>query len=144
MGEIIMTAKELHVQKIIPLRMELERLEKEYKDLYRKECGEKIGEKASCDNCAFSCILDINDYHNSCMGGKCTCCNCWCHTWMPENEVSKFLRKNYHHDDNIFYRLQDIFGNDFLKKCNNSESAAIVMKMLEVIAEFDGKMDNWQ
>lgn len=139
-----MTAKELHVQKIIPLRMELERLEKEYKELYRNECGEKIGEKASCDNCAFSCIIDINDYHNSCMSGKCTCCNDWCYTWMPENEVSKFLRKNYHYDMDISYRLQDIFGDDFLKKCDNSEHVAIIMKMLELVAEFDGKMDNWQ
>lgn len=38
-----MTLKELHKQKIIPLRMELERLEQEYRKLYRQECGAKIG-----------------------------------------------------------------------------------------------------
>ena len=69
-----MTAKELHTQKIVPLRMELNKLEEEYKKLYRKECAEKIGvERADCSNCAFSCIItDING-HNACMGDGCTC-----------------------------------------------------------------------
>lgn len=136
-----MTAKELHEQKIIPLRMELRRLEDEYKELYRKECGEKIGEKADCSNCAFSCILSIDD-HNCCMGGKCTCCNSWCYTWTPENEVSKFLRKHYHYDSSLFYRLEDIFGSDFLKECDNPKRVATVMEMLELIAKFDEKMED--
>ena len=136
-----MTAKELHEQKIVPLRMELRRLEDEYEELYRKECGERIGEKASCNNCAFSCILEIGD-HNLCMGGKCTCCNCWCYTWAPENEISKFLRTNYKYDSSIFYRLKDIFGDDFLKKCDNPKNAAIAMEILEQIAKFDGILED--
>lgn len=137
-----MTSKELHEQKIIPLRTELRRLEDEYRELYRKECGEKIGEKANCNNCAFSCVLDIND-HNCCMGGRCTCCNNWCYTWTPENEVSKFLRKNYHYDSSMFYRLENIFDDDFLKKCDNPKNVAIVMEMLESIAKFDGKLEDF-
>ena len=133
-----MTAKELHEQKIVPLRIELQRLEREYKELYRKECGEKIGARASCRNCAYSCVLNIDD-HNHCMGGKCTCCNDWCYTWAPENEVSKFLRANYHYDDDMFYRLEDIFGDGFLKKCNDPKKVEIVMDMLQRIALFDGK-----
>ena len=132
-----MTAKELHNQKIITLRMELNRLENEYKELYRKECGEKIGETATCNNCAFSCILSI-DYHNCCMGGKCTCCNSWCYTWTPENEVSRFLRKNYHYDSSMYYRLEYVFGDGFLKKCDNPKNVEIVMEMLELVAKFDG------
>ena len=138
----ILTAKELHKQKIIPLRMELKRLEDEYRDLYRKECGEKIGEKASCANCAFSCIIaDING-HNACMGSQCTCCHSWCYTWTPENEISKFLRKNYPYDSSMFYRLEDVFGSGFLKNCDNPKSVAIVMEMLELIAKFDGKIED--
>ena len=136
-----MTAKELYVQKIIPLREELRKLEAEYARLYRKECGEKIGEKASCNNCAFSCIESITD-HNLCMGGKCTCCNSWCYTWTPENEVSKFLRENCHHNDSMFYRLDDIFGSDFLKKCDDPKNVAIVMEMLKLIARLDGKLED--
>lgn len=74
------------------------------------------------------------------MGGKCTCCNSWCYTWTPENEVSKFLRENYHYNDSMFYRLDDVFGNGFLKKCDDSKNVAIVMEILELIAKFDGKL----
>lgn len=133
-----MTSKELHNQKIIPLRMELKKLEDEYRELYRKECGDKIGEKATCNNCAFSCVLNIID-HNYCMGGKCTCCYDWCYSWMPENEVSKFLRNNYHCDASKFHVLEDIFGDDFLEECNNPEHLAMVMEMLELVAKFEEK-----
>lgn len=135
-----MTSKELHEQKIIPLRMELKRLEEEYRTLYRKECGEKVGEKASCNNCAFSCVLSISD-HNGCMGGRCTCCNDWCYKWIPENDVSKFLRENYHYDDSVFYGLDDIFGSDFLEKCATPEKATVVMEALQFMARFNGKDD---
>lgn len=133
-----MTAKELHETKIIPMRKALQKLEIEYKELYRKECGEKIGEIANCDNCAFSCVLSISD-HNGCMGGKCTCCNGWCYSWEPENDVSAFLRKNYQYDDELFYRLECLFGDGFLKECKTPEKSNLVMEALRLIAKMDGK-----
>lgn len=135
-----MTANEYHVQTIIPLRMKLQEAEAEYRELYRKECGKKIGERARCKNCAYSCVLSITD-HNGCMGGKCTCCNDWCYKWIPENDISKFLRKNYHYDSSLFYRLDDIFGSDFLAECNTPQKTNIVMEMLQLMARFDEKMD---
>ena len=135
-----MTAKELHTQKIVPLRLELKRLEQEYRELYRKECGEKIGERASCNNCAYSCVLSISD-HNGCMGGRCTCCNDWCYKWIPENEMSKFLRENYHYDDNKFYMLSDLLGDNFLNECNTPTKLRLAMDALQIAARFDGKMD---
>lgn len=134
-----MTSKELHNEKIIPLRMQLKQLEDEYKELKRKECGDMIGEIASCGNCALSCIITDVNGHNACMGDGCTCCKNWCYSWIPENEMSKFIRQNYHYDSSMFYRLEDIFGTGFLKKCDNPEKTAIVIKMLEMIAEFDGE-----
>lgn len=133
-----MTSKELHVQKIIPLRIELERLENEYRELYRKECGEKIGKKASCDNCALSCVLSVVD-HNICMGGECTCCNDWCYSWIPENDVSAFLRKNYPYDASLFYRLENLLGNNFLKECNIPQKASVAMEALQFAIKMDGK-----
>lgn len=135
-----MTAKELHTQKIIPLRLELQRLEQEYRELYRKECGEKIGEQASCKNCAYSCVISISD-HNGCMGGRCTCCNDWCPKWIPENDVSKFLRENYHYNDHKFSMLSDLLGSDFLNECNNPQKTSLVMDALQIVARFDGNMD---
>ena len=140
MDEFKMTSQELHEQKIIPLRMELNRLEKEYKELVRKECSEKIGERARCNNCAMSCIILLND-HNHCMGDKCTCWNDWCYNWTPENDVSKFLREKYHYDDSLFCRLDDLFGSGFLRECDDPQKASVVMEMLQLIAKFDGKVD---
>lgn len=135
-----MTANEFHKQTIIPLRMKLQEAEAKYRKLYKKECGEKIGERASCKNCAFSCVLSI-DTHNSCMGGKCTCCNDWCYKWTPENDVSRFLRKNYHYDSSLFYGLKDFFGDNFLKECDTPQKLNIVMDMIQLMARFDEKMD---
>lgn len=136
-----MTAEELREQKIIPMRVQLNKLEEEYRKLYRKECGEKIGKEANCNNCAFSCILDIGD-HNYCMGEKCVCCHSWCYNWIPENEVSKFLRKNYHYDASLFYRFEKLFGDYFLEKCNNPNNAAKVMTALSLVSEFDGTLED--
>jgi hypothetical protein len=132
-----MTSKELHEQKIIPLRMELRLLEDEYKKLYRKECGEKVGEIATCDNCALSCVLSVDD-HNGCQGGKCTCCHDWCYSWTPENDVSRFLRKNYHYDDDLYNNLENLFGDYFLKKCADPQKLTIVMEALELIEKMEG------
>lgn len=132
-----MTSKELHEQKIIPLRMELNKLEKEYRELYRKECAEKAGVKvADCNNCAYSCILCISD-HNECMGGKCTCCNSFCYRWIPENTVSAYLRKNHAYNDEIYHRLEHAFGDDFLK-CDNLE---LLMEMIELMDRVDKYVD---
>ena len=137
-----MNADEFYDQKIVPMRAELNKREAEYKVLYRKECGEKIGKEANCDNCAFSCILDIGDYHNYCMDGKCTCCHDWCYSWIPENEISKFFRKNYHYEVSIFNRFQKLFGDNFLEKCNNPDNVAKVMTALSLVAEFDGTLED--
>lgn len=108
-----MTAKELNEQKIIPLRKELTRLEIEYRQLYRQEKANENGLKiANCDNCAHSSIIEVGD-HNMCLEGNCTCCTGFCYFWAPETEVSAYLRKNHHYDDDVAYRLEKLFGSGF-------------------------------
>ena len=103
-----MTSKELHINTILPLRKQLSEAEAEYARLYRKECAENNGlENAHCGNCAYSCVLDITD-HNECLGGKCTCCHCFCYGWMPENKVSAWLRENHHYDRIIYQQGKDV------------------------------------
>lgn len=129
-----MTAKELHETKIIPARQELRRLEEEYEKLYRKECAEKAGvDKATCDNCAYSCVLMIDD-HNGCLGGKCTCCNSFCYKWMPETKVSAWLRESHEYDDDLVYRLEDMFGDDFLK-CDDVDLILRALQLMDEIKE---------
>ena len=137
-----MTANEFHTREIIPARLKLQDLENQYREMYRKECGDKIGERAHCGNCAYSCVISTT-YHNECMGGKCTCCNDWCYCWTPENEVSKFLREKHHYDSSLYGRLENIFGDDFLKKCSAPQKASIVMEILQTMEKFDEKMEEW-
>ena len=130
-----MTSKELHQQKIIPARMELKRLEEEYRLLYREECKEQNGGKpANCDNCAYSCVLEISD-HNECMGGKCTCCTGWCYRWMPETDVSAFLRANYPYNIEVYRGLEWLFGDNFLKEADME----LVKEALLLIQKVRGK-----
>ena len=130
-----MTSKELHVNTIIPLREQLRKAEEEYRRLYRKECAENNGlEIANCDNCACSCVLDIDD-HNECLGGKCTCCHCFCYSWMPETKVSYYLREHHHYDNDLVYRLKKMFGNDFLK-CDDVD---LILKAIQLMEEVKAK-----
>ena len=128
-----MTAKELHKTKIVPLRQALDRLEEEYYELYRQECAEKIGaKKADCNTCAQSCVLMIGD-HNECLGGNCTCCHSFCYSWTPETKVSAYLRENHKYNDDLVYRLQKMFGNDFLK-CNDVD---LVLRAIQLMDEIE-------
>ena len=130
-----MTTKEFHTNIIIPLREQLSRAEEEYYELYRKECAEKIGAKrADCDNCAYSCVLMIDD-HNVCLGGKCTCCNSFCYNWMPETKVSAWLREHHKYDDDLTNRLEDMFGNDFLKL----DDMDLILRALQLMDEVKEK-----
>ena len=129
-----MSADEFHKMRIIPLRNELSRHEREYERRWAADKAKEAGvDKISCDNCARSCVLMIDD-HNGCLGGKCTCCNSWCYRWMPENEVSKYLREHHKYDEGLIYKLEDFFGDDFLK-CNNIELLLEAMKLMNKMEE---------
>lgn len=129
-----MTAKELHETKIIPARQELRRLEDEYEKLYRKECAEKAGvDKATCDNCAYSCVLMIDD-HNGCLGGYCTCCHGFCYKWIPENSVSAYLREHCHYGEGVVFRLKELFGDDFLK-CDDVDLILRALQLMDEVRE---------
>ena len=129
-----MTRLELHKAKILPLREELSRLEREYEQLYRKEVAEEAGvDRATCDNCAYSCVLLIDD-HNGCLGGKCTCCHGFCYKWMPDNTVSAYLREHHEYDSSIIFRLEDLFGEDFLQ-CDDVELVLKALKLMDAIKE---------
>ena len=132
-----MTSNEFHKTKILPVSNELNKLNQEYRELYRDECSGKIGELATCGNCANSCIIEDSCGHNACMIGKCTCCNDWCFSWTPENDVSKYLREDFHYNDDVGYNLEKLFGSNFLKKCDSPEKSEIVMEALKLMARFD-------
>ena len=136
-----MTSKEFHKEKILPLRLELHELEEQYEKLVRDEHTEKNnGVRASCSNCAHSCVICVDD-HDECLYGKCTCCNDWCYGWIPENKVSIFLREHYHYDDYKQLRLNQLFGYNFISKCDDPVKADAVLAMIELVAKYEGKLE---
>lgn len=129
-----MTAKELFETKIIPLRRELNRLEEEWEYLNRLEKGKVAGfEWPTCDNCAYSCVLMIDD-HNVCLGGRCTCCNDYCHKWIPENSVSNYLREHYPYGEGVVFRLKELFGDDFLE-CDDVNLILRALRLMDEVRE---------
>lgn len=125
-----MTADEFHKKRIIPLRSELRTLELEYRRRWASDKAKEAGvNRINCDNCARSCVLRISD-HNECLGNSCTCCHDWCYKWMPENEVSKYLREHHKYDDHLIYKLEDFFGDDLLE-CDNVELLLDAIKLID-------------
>ena len=115
-----MTADEFHVKRVVPARQEVRLLEQEWSRRNRAEKAAKAGvDKCTCDNCAYSCVLMISD-HNECLGGRCTCCNDYCYMWTSETPVSAWLRRNAKYDEQLVHRLEDVFGDDFIK-CGDIE-----------------------
>ena len=131
-----MTSKELHKTKILPLYAELRELEKEHLRLYRRECAESVGfDKATCDNCAYSCVLLVGD-HNECLGDYCTCCHEFCYKWMPENSLSAYFREHYHYDSGIIFRFKDFIKEALL----NDADIKLTEKTLELLDEIEGEL----
>ena len=133
-----MTADEFHIRRVVPARQEVQLLEREWDKRNRAEKAKKAGvDKCTCGNCAYSCVLMISD-HNECLGGRCTCCNDYCYMWMPETPISEWLRQNAKYDEGLVHRLEDVFGDDFLK-CDDVE---LIKQGLEWMKEVEDKVKN--
>lgn len=130
-----MTAKEFYNQEILPLKIRVEELEIEYEKLWLQEQATLNNiDKCCCDNCAYSCNLNIGA-HNYCLYGKCTCCNPVCYGWTPETESSKYIREHYHYDSITINRLVQLFGNSFVaeKGAKKIELIQQAIKLMEEI-----------
>lgn len=134
-----MTAKELHEKKIIPTERYLKELKDQYAKLWYAEQAEANGlDQCHCDNCAYSCVLDVGSDHNYCMASNCTCCRSRCYSWRPETEISKYLRVHYHYDAELFDDLAKLFGRDFIE-FKESDKFATVQKGIELVREWRGE-----
>jgi hypothetical protein len=54
---------------------------------------------------------------------------------MPETKVSAWLREHHKYDDDLVYRLEDMFGDDFLK-CDDVD---LILKALRLMDEVKAK-----
>lgn len=133
-----MTARELHEQKIIPLESELRALRKQYEELWFVEQAQKNGiDKCCCNNCAYSCVLDVGDYSNYCINNRDTCSHDRCYAWTPETEISKYFRSFYHYDTSLLTGLANLFGKDFVTN-QSPDKLVTAQKALELVKELKG------
>lgn len=55
---------------------------------------EQYGNDFCCDKCRFDCIEYPGDYHTTCLKYNCVLCNDNCDEYLPENELSQYIRSH--------------------------------------------------
>lgn len=97
-----------------------------------KELSEQYGTGFGCRNCAYSCCVLAEDYHIWCTKDKCILCHNYCDKYIPENELSKYIRDNHYYDEtklnilNICFNVDDIMHEPELHK-----TALEILKLLD-------------
>lgn len=112
------------------LQQKRDELEKAKESNLKEQYGEDFG----CYNCAYSCCIYVGDYHTNCTKNKCIHCHPYCDKYMPDNELSIYIRDNHEYDDDMLDTLNDLF--DVFDIMQNPE---LHEKALEVLKLRDGK-----
>ena len=91
------------------LHKQLNQKKNEYAEAKKSNLKEQFGANFGCGNCAYSCCVDVGDHCTDCTNGKCIYCNKYCDEYMPENELSAYLRDEHHYDENTVSVLNEFF-----------------------------------
>ena len=70
---------------------------------------EQFGEKFGCGNCAYSCCVYVGDHCTDCTKGKCIYCHKYCDEYMPENELSAYIREHHYYEEDLIDTLNSFF-----------------------------------
>jgi hypothetical protein len=92
------------------LQRQLNQKKNEYDEAKEKNLKEQYGANLGCGNCAYSCCVDLGDYHTNCSQGYCIYCNNYCEEYMPDNELSEYIRSHHYYSENMLDTLNDLFG----------------------------------
>lgn len=77
---------------------------------------EQYGDNFGCHSCVYSCCVFVGDRCTDCTKGKCIYCNKYCDKYMPENELSAYIRKHHHYEENTVRTLNYFFDvSDIMK-----------------------------
>lgn len=79
-------------------RREANRLEGLVEDYQYDQLEKQYGADFREEKCKFSAVFDLScdGWHNKCgcYQASCTCCNCPCTYYQPDNEISKWIKEN--------------------------------------------------
>jgi hypothetical protein len=114
------------------LKDDLYEKQQEYKKAKENNLKEQYGKDFGCDTCAYSCCIFIGDPHNSCYQGNCVLCEDYCDKYMPSNDLSEYIRKHHHYDDNMLDSLNDLFDvSDIMTKPEFHKTALEVLMLVD-------------
>lgn len=101
---------------ISALNKQLWKKKEEYTKAKEFNLKEQYGENFGCSNCAYSCCVFVGDHCTDCTKGKCIYCHEYCDEYVPENELSAYIREYHYYEDNIVDTLNDFFDvSDIMK-----------------------------
>lgn len=79
-------------------RREASRLEVLVEDYQYSQLEKQYGADFRQSKCKFSAVFDLSSdgWHNKCgcYQASCTCCDCPCTYYQPDNEISKWIKEN--------------------------------------------------
>ena len=79
-------------------RREANRLEGLVEDYQYDQLEKQYGADFREEKCKFSAVFDLSSdgWHNKCgyYQAPCTCCNCPCIYYQPDNDISKWIKEN--------------------------------------------------
>lgn len=91
------------------LSKQLQKKKDEYAKSKESNLKEQYGYNFGCHSCAYSCCVYVGDHCTDCTKGKCIYCHEYCDEYMPENELSKYIKDNHYYDENTLNTLNDLF-----------------------------------
>lgn len=116
------------------LSTQLQKKRNEYTKAKESNLKEQFGENFGCDNCAYSCCVDVGDHCTFCTKHKCIYCNKYCDEYMPNNALSMYIRDRHYYDEGIVSNLNDLFDvSDIMRR------PELYQKALDILALLDGE-----
>ena len=115
------------------LNKQLQRKKNEYINAKKFNLKEQYGDNFRCDSCAYSCCVFEGDRCTDCINNKCIYCTGYCDAYIPENELSAYIRKHYHYKHDMVDTLNSLFNvSDIMKHSELYQQAINVLTLLDV------------
>lgn len=114
------------------LEAALRQRKKDYEQAKEANLKEKYGDDFGCGNCAYSCCLDVGDYHTSCTQGHCIHCRDYCDRYIRDNELSAYIKEHHRYDESVLDSLNDLLDvNDIMKHPLMHQAALEILKIVD-------------
>ena len=102
----------------------------EYKKAKESNLKEQYGNNFGCHNCAYGCCVDVGDYHTCCTKNHCIHCRSYCDNYMPDNELSLYIKEHHYYDESTLSILDELMEtSDIMKRPELHPTALEILKL---------------